>query len=61
MSKNLITVLTLTLITLVSFVVVQLYQTAFKTTTPKATQEQIKPLDPEIDLNLIDELEGSLK
>ena len=61
MSKNLVTLLTLTLITLVGFVVVMLAQTAFKSDLPKATKQQIEPLNPDIDVNLIKDLESSLK
>jgi cell division protein FtsN len=61
MPKNFVTILTLTLITLVGFVVVVLAQTAFKSELPEATQQQIEPLNPEIDLNLIEELENSKK
>lgn len=61
MSKNIVTILTLTLITIVSFVLVSLYQTVFKTKIPEATQQQIEPLDPEIDVGLLEELESSVR
>ena len=61
MSKNFITILTLTLITLAAFVFVFLYQTVFESTIPEATQQQIEPLSPDVDLNLIEDLEKSVK
>ena len=61
MSKNFITILTLTLITSAAFVFVFLYQTAVESTIPEATQQQIEPLNPDIDLNLIEDLEKSVK
>lgn len=57
MPKNFITLLTLTLITIVAFVVVVLVQTAFKSTIPTTTQNQLEPINPTIDLSLIEELE----
>lgn len=61
MSRNLITVLTLTLITLLSVVVVVLAQTFLKSTLPETTKKQIEPLDPTLNLELIEELESSVK
>ncbi|MCH8820932.1 hypothetical protein IID23_00225 [Patescibacteria group bacterium] len=61
MSRNLITVLTLTLITLLSVVIVVLAQTFLKSTLPEATKKQIEPLDPTLNLELIEELESSVK
>ena len=61
MSKNLITLLTLTLFVLVAFVFIFLYQTFFKSTIPETTQQQTEPLNPEIDQTLIEELEKSVK
>lgn len=61
MSKNLITLLTLTLFILVASVFIFLYQTFFKSTIPETTQQQIEPLNPEIDQTLIEELEKSVK
>lgn len=59
MSRNLVTVLTLTLITLISVVAVVLTQTFLKSTLPEATQKQIEPLDPNLNTELIEELENS--
>lgn len=61
MSRNLVTVLTLTLITLLSIVVVVLAQTSLKSTLPEATKKQVEPLDPTLNLELIEELESSVK
>ncbi len=61
MSKNFITILVLTLITLVGFVVVVLAQTTLQSELPEATKQQVAPLNPEIDLNLIEDLENSKK
>ncbi len=61
MSKNLITLLTLTLFILAAFGFVFLYQTLSESTIPEATQQQVEPLNPEIDLSVIEELEKSVK
>ena len=61
MSKSAVPLLILTLLTIASIVTFTLIQTAFKSTVPKATQQQLEPLDPEIDLTLIEELEKSVK
>ncbi len=61
MSKNLITILTLTLITLVVIVITVLVETTFKSTIPQATQDQITPVNPNIDVNLLQELEKAPK
>ena len=61
MSKNFITLLTITLIILAIFVTIFLYQTVTDETIPEATQEQIEPLNPELDLSLIDDLEKSIR
>ena len=61
MSKNFITLLTLTLIIVAIFVAIFLYQTISKSTIPEATQKQIEPLNPELDLGLIEDLEKSIR
>ena len=61
MSRNLIPILTLALIIVVSFVVVLLAQATLKTTIPEATQKQIEPLNPNLDIGLIEELEALVK
>ena len=61
MSRNLVTILTLTLITLLSVVVVVLAQTSLKSSLPEATKKQVEPLDPTLNLELIEELENSVK
>ena len=61
MSKNFITLLTITLIIVVIFVAIFLYQTASDSTIPEATQEQIESLNPELDLDLIGDLEKSIR
>lgn len=61
MSKNFITLLTITLIIVAIFVAIFLYQTISKSTIPEATQKQIEPLNPELDLGLIEDLEKSIR
>ena len=61
MSRNIVTILTLTLFTLLSVVGVVLAQTFLKSTLPEATQKQIEPLDPTLNSELIEELENSVK
>ena len=61
MSKNFITLLTLTLIIVAIFVAIFLYQTISESTIPEATQKQIEPLNPELDLGLIEDLEKSIR
>lgn len=61
MPKNLVTLLTLTLITISVFVLVILAQVAFRSTIPEATQDQLTPLDPNLNESLIEELETSSK
>lgn len=61
MPKNFITLLTITLIILAIFVAIFLYQTISESTIPEATQEQFEPLNPELDLSLIEDLEKSIR
>lgn len=61
MSRNLTTLLTLTLITVVTFMVLILSQVIFKSTIPQATQQQIELLNPTLDTGLIEDLEKSPK
>ena len=61
MPKNFITLLSITLIIIVIFVAISLYQTTSKSTIPEATQKQIEPLDPDLNLNLIEDLEKSIR
>ncbi len=61
MSRNIVTILTLTLFTLLTVVGVVLAQTFLKSTLPETTQKQIEPLDPTLNLELIEELENSVK
>lgn len=61
MSKNAVPLLILTLITITGIVAFTLIQTAFKSTITEITQQQLEPLNPEIDLTLIEELEKSVK
>ena len=61
MSRNLIPILTLALIIVVIFVVVLLAQATLQTTIPEATQKQIEPLNPNLDISLIEELEALVK
>lgn len=61
MPKNFITLLSITLIIVVIFVAISLYQTTSKSTIPEATQKQIEPLDPDLNLNLIEDLEKSIR
>ncbi len=56
MFKNLKAVLILTLITLVFWVAFQIFKFASSNTIPAPTQEQIRPLDPSIDTQLLERL-----
>lgn len=56
MNKNLITILVLTLITLITWGALQLFKIRTSYTIPQPTQEQINPLNPNLDKNLIETL-----
>ncbi len=61
MSKRLITIFLLTLITIVAFVTFQLFNFMTKSTIPEPTQKQLEPLDPQLDKSVIEDLDKSLK
>lgn len=60
MSKNLVTILLLTLITLSAWIGFQIFRIATSSTIPESTQEQLEGLDPNLDQNVLDDLKESL-
>jgi len=60
MSKNLVTILLLTLITVSAWIGFQIFRTATSSTIPEPTQEQLEGLDPNLDQNVLDDLKESL-
>lgn len=61
MSKNLVTILFLTLITLVFWVAFQIFRVGSESTIPQPTQEQIRELDPNLDKSVFEDLKKSLQ
>lgn len=61
LSKNVVNLLVLTLITLLLWVTFQLFQITTRSSIPQATQEQLQPLDPNLDFDLINDLNNSEK
>ncbi len=56
MGKNLVNLMALTLITLVVWVTFQLFQIMTRSSLPPSTEKQLQPLDPNLNFNLIDDL-----
>lgn len=56
LGKDALILATMTLITIASWVAFDVYRTSRKTTINEATQEQMKPLDPKIDKEIINSL-----
>ncbi len=50
----------LTLITILTWIGFEVYRTAIKTTIPKVAQEQMKSLNPKINLETIESLKSNL-
>ena len=56
MSRNLATVLILTLITVIAWVTFQLFKLQTASTIPQPTQKQMESLDPNLDTDVLEEL-----
>lgn len=50
----------LTLITVILWVAVEVYHALSRSTIPKVTQEQLTPLDPRLNREIIDELKENV-
>ena len=50
----------MTLLTVLTWIGFEIYRTATKTTIPRVTQEQMKPLDPKIKKEVIEKLRKNL-
>jgi len=61
MSKKLLPVLILTLITIVTWVIFQVITLATSSTIPTPTQKQMESLDPNLDKATLEDLKGRLK
>lgn len=61
MSKNVIQILTLSLITLLVWVSFQLFTLLTRSGIPPATQEQLQTLNPKLDTQLIEDLKDPAK
>ena len=59
MSKNLIPILTLFLIALVTFVVLQIVGVLTQNPLPTATQKQIQKIDPTLNTKVLNDLKQS--
>jgi hypothetical protein len=59
LGKNALFFSILTLITVLTWIGVEVYLTATKTTIPKVTQEQMAPLDPRIKEEVIENLKAN--
>jgi hypothetical protein len=60
LGKDALILAVMTLITVLTWVGFEVYLAAKKTTITKATQEQMKPLDPKINRKTIDSLKENL-
>lgn len=60
MSKNFVTILFLTLITLLAWVAFQVFKITTATTIPAPTQEQIRALDPKLDKSVLEDLKKAV-
>ena len=61
MPKNLVNILALTLITLLLWVALQVFQLTTRSNIPAATEKQLQKLDPSLDRNLIEDLNNPEK
>lgn len=61
MSKKLVPILILTLITVVTWILFQVINLATSSTIPAPTQKQIEPLDPNLDKATLEYLKGRLQ
>lgn len=61
MSKNFVTVLFLTLITVLSWLGFQLFKISSESTIPKPTEKQIRPINPELDKSVFEDLKQSIR
>lgn len=61
MSKNLVTVLFLTLITLLLWIGYQIFKVSSESTIPQPTEKQIKPIDPNLDKSVFEILKKSIR
>ncbi|OGY30447.1 MAG: hypothetical protein A3F35_01855 [Candidatus Woykebacteria bacterium RIFCSPHIGHO2_12_FULL_45_10] len=61
MPKNLANILALTLVTLLLWVTLQIFQITTRSSIPAATQKQLEKLDPNLDKNLIQDLNNPEK
>jgi len=50
----------MTLITVLTWIIFEVYRVATKTTIPKVTQEQMRSLDPKIRREVIDSLQNNI-
>lgn len=61
MSKNVVTILFLTLITIVFWVGFQIFKVNSESTIPQPTEEQLRPLDPTLDKSVFEDLKKSIQ
>jgi len=60
LGKNVLILSIMTLITVITWIVFEVYRTATKTTIPQITQEQMMTLNPQIKKETIEELKGKI-
>lgn len=60
LGKNALMTSILTLITVLTWIGLEVYETATKTTIPKVTQEQMLPLNPVLKTDIIEALKNNL-
>lgn len=56
MSKDIIIILGLTLVVVVGWISADVYKALTETEAPVVTQEMLQPIDPELDLEVLEDL-----
>lgn len=59
LGKDALVLSIMTLITVLTWIGLEVYQTATRTTIPKVTQEQLTPLDPRVKKETLEELKAN--
>lgn len=60
LGKDYLILAILTLLTVLSWTALTIYQSAKRTTIPKVTQEQLTPLDPQLPVEVIEKIRSGL-
>jgi len=60
LGKNALILSIMTLITVLTWIIFEVYRTATKTTIPKVTQEQMAPLNSQIKKEIIEKLKENI-